>query len=203
MRNVYDSAIKNIIKSVINRRTKEKPTREVGFFLWHFYGRFEPRFVYAAKAACPAFLLMNLQSEEMPYPARRATSSRASHSSRRFFYFINKPSHRLVSPLLLSASDLACCGCSLVNAFATPSRRYQSFAGKSTYTLFDNSLEYSNSGSYTRRKPRTRHFIIHVFQDRRDTLYIFATCPIVSVRSFARKRFDRINRKQTRINTSH
>ena len=42
-------------KSVINTRTKEKPAIEVGFSLT-FYGRFEPRFVYAAQAACPAFL---------------------------------------------------------------------------------------------------------------------------------------------------
>ena len=62
-------------------------------------------------------------------PANRTTSSRASLSSRRFLYLINKSSHRLVSPLLFSANDLACFSCSLVNALATFPQRYQSFAG--------------------------------------------------------------------------
>ncbi len=89
---------------------------------------------------------------KMPYPARRATSSRASLSSRRFFYFIRKPSHRLASPLLLSAihsASLCYSGrsrasrayhgharfaCSLASALTTAHCRYQPFAGKSVIT---------------------------------------------------------------------
>jgi hypothetical protein len=64
-------------------------------------------------------------------PTTGTMSSRASLSSRRFFYFINKSSHRLASPLLLSAKGHARIFCSLVNAFATKIYRYQPFAGKS------------------------------------------------------------------------
>ena len=57
--------------------------------------------------------------------AGRATSSRTTLSSRRFFI---KNHLSPVPSLLLSAKSHARCGCSFVNALTTPSLRYQLFA---------------------------------------------------------------------------
>ncbi len=110
---------------------------------------------------------------------RRTTSSRASLSSRRFFYFINKSSHRLASPLLLSAihsASLCYSGrsrasrayhgharfaCSLASALTTAHGRYQPFAGKSVITTLFVSAPRHSGGGFRIQKPRrsTRFFI--------------------------------------------
>jgi len=64
-------------------------------------------------------------------PTTGTTSPRTSHRSRRFFILTDQ-NHRSPAPSrLLSANDLACFVCSVVNALATPPLRYQSLAGKS------------------------------------------------------------------------
>ena len=143
-----------ITKSVINTRTKEKPTPRGGFFFGYMmddsnrgsYTRRKPR-------ARHFFLVYYLKRNAVSYQARHVVAGFAELATIFLFHkqiiFINKSSHRLASPLLLSAIHSASLRyrgrsrasrayhghtrifCSLVNAFATKICRCQPFAGKS------------------------------------------------------------------------
>ncbi len=88
--------------------------------------------------------------------------------------------HRSLAPSrLLSAKGHVRIFCSLVNAFATKISHYQPFAVKSVIStrtkekptprggfFFGYMMEDSNRGSYTRRKPRARHFFLVYYLKR-------------------------------------
>ena len=140
----------HLTKSVINTRTKEKPTHEVGFsfaLLWEI--RTEVRIRGESRVLGISSLFIFIKN---------AVSCQARHFVAGFaelatvFYFIRKPSHRLASPLLLSAIHSASLyysgrsrasrayhgharfACSLASALTTAHCRYQPFAGKSVIT---------------------------------------------------------------------
>ena len=103
----------------------------------------------------------------------RTTSSRTTLSSRRLFLLQRKAISHRVPSLLLTAKSPACVGCSVVNALATPLRRYQLFAGRrrgrvvADYTQFATAFSFAKKSHLSprsvappcREKPRLRRLL--------------------------------------------